>query len=489
MLRPTAVAKEPGDSPFFERLAQWECAPRALRAFDQVINKPIATPATRLSTRLYELLVDHLLRWLELPRSDGAMDWEWEPLYRFGSQIDPYYFVEASIHRLLERWPVIGGERRQVMVSVLSGYFHLRREGFPGNYPRPLVPNQECDRWIRIFPPQWAWQALEVLHGLGLDPMGAARAYRAYARFSEGVFEPELSPDTLRRWQAECWRASGYFSAGGDAGRDDGVAPYRANFLAGAFAGGFEAMGLDAVCADVPDCGRCPLREECRWHNASPAERPGASEILALASRGAMEHLRVDQLLQGLFSMDESEGTVLRKKLASASLRRLATQSFRELKHLFGFHRLLPERLRLTFELCKRFNEERMNVGSTFRTPRDVWRHFQMRLRDLKQEQLIVVLLDSKKRYLHDVVLTQGTLDSSPVHPREVFNAAIRESAASVMIVHNHPSGDPNPSKEDIQVTRQLLKAGELVGIPVLDHIIIADDQYTSMLERGMLSF
>jgi DNA repair protein RadC len=116
-----------------------------------------------------------------------------------------------------------------------------------------------------------------------------------------------------------------------------------------------------------------------------------------------------------------------------------------------------------------------------------VFKHFRIRLRDLKQEQFIVVLLDNKKRYLNDLVITQGTLNTSPVHPREVFNAAIRERAASVVVVHNHPSGDPNPSREDIHVTQQLIKVGELVGIPVLDHVIIADDLYLSMLEQGLL--
>ena len=112
-----------------------------------------------------------------------------------------------------------------------------------------------------------------------------------------------------------------------------------------------------------------------------------------------------------------------------------------------------------------------------------------MRLRDLKQEQFIAVLLDNKRRYLDDRVITQGLLDTSPVHPRELFNAAIRESAAAVVVVHNHPTGDPTPSREDLAITRSLIQAGELIGIPVLDHLIIADDRYISLLEEGLLKF
>jgi DNA repair protein RadC len=108
-------------------------------------------------------------------------------------------------------------------------------------------------------------------------------------------------------------------------------------------------------------------------------------------------------------------------------------------------------------------------------------------MRDLKQEQFIVVMLDNKKKYLSDKVITQGTLNSAPIHPRDVFHSAIRESAASVVIVHNHPSGDPTASKEDIAITRHLMEAGELVGIPVLDHVIIADEKYTSIMEQGLI--
>ena len=110
-----------------------------------------------------------------------------------------------------------------------------------------------------------------------------------------------------------------------------------------------------------------------------------------------------------------------------------------------------------------------------------------MRLRDYKQERFLVVLLDSRRRYLADVMVSQGTLNNSPVHPREVFNHAVRESAASVIIAHNHPSGDPTPSSDDINITLRLVEAGKVVGIPVLDHIIIAGDEYISFVEEDLL--
>jgi DNA repair protein RadC len=478
---PTPEAVQP--SRFFARLADWRETPRAVEVFQRVVNRPIATPQPLLYAQLYRHLVDHLLRRLRLPRSEGAEQWEWKPLYEFGERVDPFYFTEAAIQDLLGHWPEIGYENRQVMVSVLSGFFHLRRAGFPACYPSPLMPAHEVERWARIFPPEWAWESLGVLHRLGFATLASRPGYRAFLRFSEGRFEAELDAGSLRRWMAECWRAGAPSPGVGP----EQAQPYHADFVAAAFGGRVGAMGVEGPCGYIPDCATCPLADECRWFNAPAGERPGPSEVLALVRRGHVEHLRSDQLLQALFNLRDGDEERLRRGLAGLPLRRLAALSMQELETLFGFQRPLPAQLVVAFELCRRFNEERMEVGGAFQTPWDVFKHFRMRLRDLKQEQFIVVLLDNKKRYLSDLVITQGTLNTSPVHPREVFNAAIRERAASVVVVHNHPSGDPHPSREDIHVTQQLIKVGELVGIPVLDHIIIADDVYLSMLEQGLL--
>ncbi len=98
-----------------------------------------------------------------------------------------------------------------------------------------------------------------------------------------------------------------------------------------------------------------------------------------------------------------------------------------------------------------------------------------------------VLLLDGKNRIIRRVQISQGSLNQSIVHPREVFNPAVKESAAAMILLHNHPTGDPNPSSEDIAITRRLKEAGELMGIKVLDHIIIGDEEYLSFVERGLL--
>jgi DNA repair protein RadC len=96
-------------------------------------------------------------------------------------------------------------------------------------------------------------------------------------------------------------------------------------------------------------------------------------------------------------------------------------------------------------------------------------------------------LLDVKNRVYKEMIISEGTLTSSLVHPREVFRDAIKEAAASVLFIHNHPSGDPDPSKDDIRITKRLVETGKVVGINVLDHIIISDGNFLSMMEKGYL--
>src|SRR4030095_9513900 len=103
-------------------------------------------------------------------------------------------------------------------------------------------------------------------------------------------------------------------------------------------------------------------------------------------------------------------------------------------------------------------------------------------------ERFLVVLLDGRHRVIRPVLTPLGTLTASLVHPREVFAPALREPAAAVILVHNHPSGDPTPSREDREITARLSAAGDLLGIPVVDHVVIAEQGYVSLREEGALS-
>jgi DNA repair protein RadC len=140
-----------------------------------------------------------------------------------------------------------------------------------------------------------------------------------------------------------------------------------------------------------------------------------------------------------------------------------------------------------SLEIGRRLAARRLSAGASIRGPADVHRHFHPRLRDAASERFVVVLLDGRHRVVRDELVSQGTLTASLVHPREVFRAALRESAAALVLVHNHPSGDPAPSPEDRAVTARLARAGELLGVRVLDHVIVAERGYFSFREDGAL--
>jgi DNA repair protein RadC len=140
------------------------------------------------------------------------------------------------------------------------------------------------------------------------------------------------------------------------------------------------------------------------------------------------------------------------------------------------------------FELARRIAGRRLPAGTAFRDPSDVFAHFHPQLRDAEQERFAVVLLDGRHRVLGEEVISLGTLTASLVHPREVFRPALRACAAGLILVHNHPSGDPSPSAEDREVTERLAAAGELLGVRVLDHVIVAERGYCSLREQGVLT-
>lgn len=147
----------------------------------------------------------------------------------------------------------------------------------------------------------------------------------------------------------------------------------------------------------------------------------------------------------------------------------------------------LRRRLHALREVCQRYGTTALQPGQAFRSSRDLFQHFQQRLRDKKQEQFIVVILDNKHQYLDERVVTQGLLNRSLVHPREVFAGALEHRAAAIICLHNHPSGDPEPSPEDHRITERLVESGKILGIPLLDHLVIGEGRYVSFADQGWL--
>lgn len=119
--------------------------------------------------------------------------------------------------------------------------------------------------------------------------------------------------------------------------------------------------------------------------------------------------------------------------------------------------------------------------------PADLFKHLHFLFDEQVRERFVVVWLNSANRITGFEIVTEGILNSSLVHPREVFRGAIVATCASIVLCHNHPSGNPEPSSDDVAITRQLVSSGKIIGIPVHDHIIFAEGQYTSFAERGMM--
>jgi DNA repair protein RadC len=141
--------------------------------------------------------------------------------------------------------------------------------------------------------------------------------------------------------------------------------------------------------------------------------------------------------------------------------------------------------LRAALELGRRAAATPLAPGDPIRDARSVHAHFLGRLPQLPREVFYVLLLDGRNRLRAEVRVSEGTLTTALVHPREVFGPAIRLGAAALVLVHNHPSGDPNPSSEDLVLTERLRQAGETIGIRVLDHVVVGRAGYVSLAERG----
>ena len=163
---------------------------------------------------------------------------------------------------------------------------------------------------------------------------------------------------------------------------------------------------------------------------------------------------------------------------------KLAEANFQELKETFGLGAARACEIIACFELGRRLMKGKKSVLHL--TPADVCEQLKD-IRDLKKEHFVVFFLDSRSQEIRRETITVGTLNASLVHPREVFEQAIKVSAAQIIVAHNHPSGDPEPSAEDIGITKRLAEAGKLLGIELIDHIIVAEQKFISMREQNLI--
>ena len=213
----------------------------------------------------------------------------------------------------------------------------------------------------------------------------------------------------------------------------------------------------------------------------SPADRP-RERLREVGAR----HLSLRELLALVVGSGGAGGSafaVAERVLAGVggSLRRLAAADPGALEEIPGVGSATAARILAALELGRRSASRAVEEDEPLRGPADVFRRMGPRMRDLPQEEFHALLLNTRHRVIREVAVTRGILDASLIHPREVFRVAVMEGAAGIILVHNHPSGDPTPSAEDRAVTRQLAEAGCALGIPVLDHVVVGDGEWRSL--------
>jgi DNA repair protein RadC len=169
------------------------------------------------------------------------------------------------------------------------------------------------------------------------------------------------------------------------------------------------------------------------------------------------------------------------------SLQKLFSRSPSELTKVKGIGSAKAAVLLAAFELVRRIQSQKNVDRPLFKRSSDVVKHYLPLMRDLRKEVFKVLLLNRANRFIREVSISEGTLDASIVHPRDVFREALLEPATGVILIHNHPSGNPSPSEEDLRITKQLVDAGRLLGIKIYDHIILAGDDYRSLADEGLL--
>lgn len=170
------------------------------------------------------------------------------------------------------------------------------------------------------------------------------------------------------------------------------------------------------------------------------------------------------------------------------SLRKLSHLSYPELSQIHGIGKAKYAQLKAALEIGSRLNREKMQPGKKIHKAQDVFDYYVTELRDKKKELFHILLLDTRYQVIRDVLISMGSLSETTVHPREVLKEVIKESAAAVIFLHNHPSGNPQPSQQDIELTRRLCESCQLMGIKVLDHIVIGEDCFYSFAQMGQIN-
>lgn len=225
--------------------------------------------------------------------------------------------------------------------------------------------------------------------------------------------------------------------------------------------------------------------QKIRIQDLPPEERP--RERLIKQGPESLSNAELLGIILRTGSREENVVSLCNRIFSEYSIKQLSLARIPRLVQIHGIGEAKASQITAVFELARRLETYVEDPKPKVRTPREVYSLMYPKMREQKKEKFITLYLDTKNHVLKEEVVSVGSLNSSIVHPREVFKSALLESSASVIMIHNHPSGDPSPSREDILVTEKLVEGGKLLGIDVLDHIIIGEGRYISLKDEGFV--
>ncbi|WP_445475722.1 RadC family protein [Methanococcoides methylutens] len=223
-----------------------------------------------------------------------------------------------------------------------------------------------------------------------------------------------------------------------------------------------------------------------RIHDMPEEERP--RERLLKHGPGSLSNAELLSIILRTGSKDENVLNMCTRILSEYNLKQLSQANISQLTKMRGIGPAKATQIAAVFELARKLEIFIDDPKRKIRSAGDVYSLLYPKHRELKKEILTALYLDTKNQILREEVISVGSLNANIVHPREVFKSALMESSASVILTHNHPSGDPSPSREDIAVTEKLVEGGKILGINVLDHVIIGDGRYVSLKEEGFIN-
>lgn len=231
--------------------------------------------------------------------------------------------------------------------------------------------------------------------------------------------------------------------------------------------------------SDLPKHPHIPLRDYP--NSLKPRER------LQAVGPGALSHTELLAILLGTGTREQTAldlAQEILRTLPTGELDQLGRQSLSQLAATPGLGLAKAARIQAAIELGKRVSRAELPRQISLTSPEHVFQLLQPQLSHLQQEHFFVLFADSKNRWLGQQLISKGLLNATLVHPRDIFREALHHNAHAILVAHNHPSGDPQPSQEDLETTRRLIRCGTLMQIELLDHVIVGRTHYTSLREQ-----